>query len=97
MTSNSAFATRTCIVGVVVTNESNIASYFPKAGNVNGSNANVCSDMAGPSISGSRDLFKLSDGSEKKISPLLALLAAILDLSLTATPIAGFHTVRAWV
>ena len=31
MTLNNAFAARTCIVGVVVTNESNMASYFPEA------------------------------------------------------------------
>ena len=36
MTSNNAFAARTCIVVVVVTNESNMASYFPEAGNSNG-------------------------------------------------------------
>ena len=34
---------------VVVTNESDMASYFPKAGNLNGSNADMCSDEAGPS------------------------------------------------
>ena len=50
MTSNNAFAARTCIVGVVVTNEYNMASYFPVAGNFNGSNANMCSDVAGPSL-----------------------------------------------
>ena len=30
MTSNNAFAARRCIVGVVVTNEFNMALYFPK-------------------------------------------------------------------
>ena len=63
MTSIDAFAVRTCIVGVVVTNESNMASYFPEAGNLNGSNADMCSDVAGPSSSGSGDLFELSDRS----------------------------------
>ena len=33
-------------------NESNMASYFPEAGNLNGSNADICSDVAGPSSSG---------------------------------------------
>ena len=55
MTSNNAFAARTCIVGEVDTDESNMASYFPEAGNLNGSNDDVCSDVAGPSSSGSRD------------------------------------------
>ena len=44
MTSNNAFAARTCIVGVVVMNESNMASYWPKAGNLNGS-MQTCSDV----------------------------------------------------
>ena len=49
MTSNNAFATRTCIVVAVpvVTNEPNMASHFPEAGNFNGSNVEV----AGPSSS----------------------------------------------
>ena len=84
-----AFAARTCIVVVVVTNESNMASYFSEAGNLNGSNADMCSDVAGPSSSGPGDLFDFSDRSNDKIillfPPLLALLAAILDLSVTAT------------
>ena len=41
------FLVRTCIVGVVVTNESNMTSYFPEAGNLNGSNADMCSYVAG--------------------------------------------------
>ena len=49
---------------VVVTHESNMASYFPEARNLNGRNANMCSDVAGPSRSGSWDLFELSDGSK---------------------------------
>ena len=76
---------------VVVTNESNMASYFPRAGNLNGSSADMCFDMAGPSRSSLGDLFELSDRSNETIillfSSLLALLAAILDLSVTTTPI----------
>ena len=34
---------------------------FPKARNLNGSNANMGSDVAGPFSSGSCDLFELSD------------------------------------
>ena len=75
---------------VVVTNESNMASYFPEVKNLNGSYADMCSDMAGPSSSGSGDLFELSDRSNKTFislfPPLLALMAAILDLSMSATP-----------
>ena len=48
-----------CIVVVVVTQEFNMRSYFPEAGNLNGSNADMCSDVAGPSISGVGDLFEL--------------------------------------
>ena len=59
MTSNNAFASRTCIVGVVVTKESNMASYFLEARNLNGIYADMCSDMAGPRRSGSGDLFEL--------------------------------------
>ena len=43
------FAARTYIVVVVATNESNMASYFPEARNLNGSNADRCSDGARPS------------------------------------------------
>ena len=46
---------------VVVTHESNMASYFSEAGNLNGRNADMCSDVAGLSSSGSRDLFEFSD------------------------------------
>ena len=45
---------------VVVMNESNMASHLPEAGNLNGRNANMCSDVAGPSNSCSWDLFELS-------------------------------------
>ena len=54
-----------CIVGVVVTNKSKMALYFPKAGNLKGSNADMCSDVAGLSSSSSSNLFVLSDGSNK--------------------------------
>ena len=37
--------------------------YFPEAGNLNGRNAEMCSDVVGPSSSGSGDLFELSDRS----------------------------------
>ena len=50
--------------GSVVTNESNMASYFPEAGNSNGGNADLSSNVAGPSSSGSGDLFQLSDRSK---------------------------------
>ena len=50
-----------CIVVVVVTHESNVASYFFDAGNLNGSNAYLCSDVAGSLRSGSEDLLELSD------------------------------------
>ena len=68
-----------------------MVSYFPEAGNLNGSNANMCSNVAGSWSSSSGDLFELSDRSNETIIllflPLLALLAAILDLSTTTTPI----------
>ena len=51
------------VVVVVVTHEFNMASYFPQAGNLNVSDADMCSDVAGPSISGSGDLLELSDRS----------------------------------
>ena len=61
MTSNNALAARTCIVEVVVMNESNMASSFPEAGNLNCNNIDMCSDVAGPSSSGPGGLFDLSD------------------------------------
>ena len=57
MTSNIAFMARTCIVGVLVTNKSNMAQYYPEAENLNGINADICSYVAGPSSSGWSDLF----------------------------------------
>ena len=65
MTSNNAFAARTCIVGVVVTNGSNMASYFPEGENLNGSITDMCSGVTGPSSSGSGYLCKLSDRSDE--------------------------------
>ena len=50
-------------VHCVVTQKSDMALYFPVAGSLNGSNADMCSDVIGMSISGSDDLFKLSDRS----------------------------------
>ena len=95
MTSNTALAAQTCIVGVVVTNKSNMGSFFPEAGNSNGSNAGMCSDVAGLLSTGSGDLFELSDRSNKTdpvvFSPLLALLVAILDLIVATTPILPFR------
>ena len=41
---------------VVVTHEFNVASYFSEAGNLNGRNAEMCSDGAGPSSRRSVDL-----------------------------------------
>ena len=59
MTSNNAFAAQMCIAGVVVMNESNMGLYFPKVGNLNGSNADMCSDVSGPSSSSLDELFEL--------------------------------------
>ena len=76
---------------VVVMNETNMVSYFPQAANLNGSNADMCFHVAGPSNSGAGDLFELSYGSNETIILLflllLELLAPILNLSVTATPI----------
>ena len=41
-----------CIVVVAVMHRFDMKSYFPEAGNLNGSNAEMCSDVAGPSIRG---------------------------------------------
>ena len=93
MTLNSASAVRTCIVGVPVTNESNRASYFFCARNLNGSNADRCADVVGPSSRGSGDCLSLDLALDPLLllfSLLLALLAATLDLSVTATPILPF-------
>ena len=50
----------------VVTNESNMASYFHEAGNLNGCNADMCSDMTGPSSSGSGALFDFGYSSRSR-------------------------------
>ena len=73
-TPNKAFAARMCIVWVVVMNESNMAPYFPEAGNFNSSNADMCFNVVGLSMvglsrSGSGDLFELWDRSNKIVSP----------------------------
>ena len=65
-----------------------MASYFPEAENLNGINTDVCFGVAGPSSNGSGDLFELTDRSNEAIillfPSLSALLAAILDFSVTA-------------
>ena len=57
MTSNNAFVAQMFINGVVVMKESNMALYFPEAGNLNGSNADMCSNVAGPLSSSLGDFF----------------------------------------
>ena len=56
---NNALAYWTCIVGVVVTNESYMASFFPEADNLNGNHADMCSNVAGPSSSASGNCLSL--------------------------------------
>ena len=93
MTSNNAFAARTGIVGVVVMNESNMTSYFPEAGNLKGSNADIFSDVTGPSSHGLDDCLSFQIGLDPVLllfPPLLGLLGAILDLHMTSTPILPF-------
>ena len=41
MMTNNAFAAWLCIVGVVVTNKSNLPSYFPEAGDLIGSDVDI--------------------------------------------------------
>ena len=56
------------MVGDVVTNESNMASYFPEEGNLNGSIADMTCILMwiGRGVDrGSGDLFELSDRSNK--------------------------------
>ena len=94
MTSNNAFAVQTCILGVVVTNESNMASSFPEAGNLNGSNADMCSDVAGPSRSGADDLFDFGSSSRSRtfaISPTTSITGCHLGFELATTPILPFR------
>ena len=58
----------------------------------------MCSDLAGPSSSDAGDFFELSDISNETIIllflPLLALLAAMLDLSVSTTPILPSSVLR---
>ena len=61
--SNNAFLAQTCMVGVVVMNESNTVSYFLEAGNLNDSNSDTFSCVAGLLSGCSGDLFELSDRS----------------------------------
>ena len=42
-----------------------MASYFPEAGNLKRINADMCSDVAGSSSSGSGDWFELLDRPDK--------------------------------
>ena len=55
------FRSSKCIVVVVVTNKSNMASNFPETGNLNG-NIDVCSDVAGPSSSDPESLYRATHG-----------------------------------
>ena len=98
MKQKNAFSARTCIVVVVVTHEFNMASYFPEVGNLNGSNNDICSDVAGPSISGSGDFFffflsfQIDHRSRTfTVLPQLVLPAAIWDLGVTNTTILAFQ------
>ena len=72
MTSNNAFGahSQTCIVSyVVVTNESNTASYFQEEWNLNCSYADMCSDVAEPSSSITFDFGFSSRSRTFNISP----------------------------
>ena len=83
MTSNNAFVAQMCMVGVVVTNESNMVLYFLEAGNLTGSNADMCSDVAGPFCSFLSNLFELSDRSRSRtftISPTTSTTGCHLGL-----------------
>ena len=89
-TSNNAFAAQTCIVLVVARNKSNIALYFLKAENLNSSNADMCSDVAGLRVAAQAISLTLDLSLDPLLllfPPPLALLATILDLSKTTTPI----------
>ena len=82
-------------MGVVVTNESNMASYFSEAGNLNGSNADMCSYAAGPSSSGSGDLLRSGFQIDQRscaftISPITSTTGHHRCLSVTTTPILTF-------
>ena len=79
------------------TDESNMASYFPEEGNLNGRNTDMCSDVAGPSSSGSGDLFELSERSNKADPESLNRAdhywPPSLDFSVTTTPETSFRGV----
>ena len=59
--------------------KSNMASYSFEAGNLNGSNADMRSDVAGPPSSGSSDLFELSHRSNETITLLFPPLTCTTD------------------
>ena len=59
-------------------------------GSLNVNNADMCSDVAGPSSSGSDDLVLALDPVLLLFPPLLALMGTILDLSMTTTSILPF-------
>ena len=65
MTSNNAFAARTCIVRSGSHERIQYGVVFPLPENFkNGSNADTSCDVAGQSSCGSGDLFELSDRSK---------------------------------
>ena len=53
--------------------------YFPKKGNLNGSNADMCSDVAGPKPPGQLTLNLALDPVLLLFPPLLALLATTVS------------------
>ena len=99
MTSNNTFTALTYVVEVVVHNESNMASYFPEAGNWNDSNADMWLGrrLAGRSIFVVVVVVVVVFGSSSRsgtftISPTTSTTdqtVAILDLSVTTY---GYHT-----
>ena len=72
-----------------------MASYFLEAGNLNGGNDGMCSDVAGPSSGGSGDFFDFGSSSRFRTftisSTASKVLAAILEFSVTTTPILPFE------
>ena len=68
----------------------NAASYFPEVRNLNGSNADTSSDVAGLSSRGSGELSDSSRSRTFTISPIPVLMTTILDLCVTAAPILPF-------
>ena len=69
-----------------------MASYFPEEGNLNGRNADMCSDVDGPSSSGwgTRSNFQIGQILRTFTIFSATSTAAILDLSVTATTILPF-------